>query len=76
MANVTNTYKYGGVVWNCESWVGAGSMGIGRGDNPLKFAFPLLLLQISVVSLFSAFFQFLLRPFGKFAFLTQILVYI
>ncbi|VVB12819.1 unnamed protein product [Arabis nemorensis] len=72
MANVT-TYKYGGVEWNCEPWVGAGSMGIGRGDNPLNFTLPLLLLQIAVVSLISAFFQFLLRPFGKFAFLTQIL---
>ncbi|CAA7056808.1 unnamed protein product [Microthlaspi erraticum] len=72
MANITHTYNYGGVDWICERWVGASSMGIGRGENPINFALPLLLLQISVVSLFSAFFQFLLRPFGKFAFLTQI----
>ncbi|ESQ40045.1 hypothetical protein EUTSA_v10012769mg [Eutrema salsugineum] len=73
MENITSTYNYGGVEWLCEPWLGAGSTGIGRGENPLKFALPLLLLQISVVSLFSAFFQFLLRPFGKFQFLTQIL---
>lgn len=74
MANVTHTYKYGGVDWICEQWVGASSMGVGRGENPINFPLPLLLLQISAVSLFSAFFQFLLRPFGKFVFLTQILV--
>ncbi|KAG2334934.1 hypothetical protein Bca52824_006114 [Brassica carinata] len=76
MENITKTYNYGGVDWICETWIGASSMGIAHGENPIKFALPLLLLQISVVSLFSMFFQFLLRPFGKFAFLAQILVYI
>ncbi|CAN7113371.1 unnamed protein product [Brassica rapa subsp. narinosa] len=73
MENITKTYNYGGVDWICETWIGASSMGIAHGENPIKFALPLLLLQISVVSLFSMFFQFLLRPFGKFAFLSQIL---
>ncbi|CAN8257463.1 unnamed protein product [Cochlearia groenlandica] len=73
MANVTNGFKYRGVDWVCEKWLGSSSIGIGRGENPIKFALPLLLLQISVVSLFAAFFQFLLRPLGKFAFLTQIM---
>ncbi|CAB82285.1 putative transporter protein [Arabidopsis thaliana] len=73
MENITKTFQYGGVDWLCEPWVGAGSLGIGRGENPLKFALPLLLLQISVFSIFSVSFQFLLRPFGKFAFLTQML---
>ncbi|KAL0842779.1 hypothetical protein Bca101_016024 [Brassica carinata] len=73
MENITKTYNYGGVDWICETWIGASSMGIAHGENPIKFALPLLLLQISVVSLFSMFFQFLLRPFGKFEFLTQIL---
>lgn len=76
MENVTKTFQYGGVDWNCGPWFGASSLGFGHGVNPIKFALPLLLLQISVVSLFSIFFQLLLRPFGKFAFLTQIMVYI
>ena len=76
MENITKTYNYGGVDWICEPWIGVSSMGIAHGENRIKFALPLLLLQISVVSLFSMFFQFLLRPFGKFAFLSQILVYI
>ncbi|EOA22587.1 hypothetical protein CARUB_v10003249mg [Capsella rubella] len=73
MENITDTFQYQGVDFICEPWTGAGSMGIGRGENPLKFTLPLLLLQISVVTIISVFFQFLLRPFGKFAFLTQIL---
>ncbi|KAJ0235018.1 Cation/H(+) antiporter 27 [Hirschfeldia incana] len=73
MENITKTYKYGGVDWICETWLGPSSMGIAHGENPMKFALPLLLLQISMVSLLSMFFQFLLRPFGKFEFLTQIL---
>lgn len=76
MENITKTFQYGGVDWICEPWVGAGSLGIARGENPIKFTLPLLLLQISVVTIISVFLQFLLRPFGKFAFLTQILVYI
>ncbi|EFH49258.1 predicted protein [Arabidopsis lyrata subsp. lyrata] len=73
MENITKTFQYGGVEWLCEPWVGAGSLGIGRGENPLKFALPLLLLQISVFTIFSVSLQFFLRPFGKFAFLTQML---
>ncbi|XP_010558385.1 PREDICTED: cation/H(+) antiporter 27 [Tarenaya hassleriana] len=61
------------VEWVCEEWMGTSSIWITRGDDPTKFAIPLLLLQISFVSSFSSFLQYLLRPFGNFAFLTQTL---
>ncbi|ESQ40046.1 hypothetical protein EUTSA_v10015355mg [Eutrema salsugineum] len=57
----------------CEPWLGSSSAGLFRGDDPLKYSTPLLLLLISLVSSLSSFFQVLLLPLGNVDFVTQIL---
>jgi len=58
----------------CEAWLGSSSGGLLRGDDPLKYSTPLLLLLISLVSSLSSVFQALLRPLANVDFVTQILV--
>ncbi|CAH2074643.1 unnamed protein product [Thlaspi arvense] len=57
----------------CEPWLGSSSGGLFRGDDPLKYSTPLLLLHISLVSSLSSFFQALLRPLANVDFVTQIM---
>ncbi|CAA0400039.1 unnamed protein product [Arabidopsis thaliana] len=57
----------------CEAWLGSSSGGLLRGDDPLKYSTPLLLLLISLVSSLSSVFQALLRPLANVDFVTQIL---
>ncbi|TXG58906.1 hypothetical protein EZV62_016735 [Acer yangbiense] len=49
------------------------SGGLVFGKDFTKSPLPLLLMQVSVVNVLSAFFQFLLSPFGQFSFVSQIL---
>lgn len=58
----------------CEAWLGSSSGGLFRGDDPLKYSTPLLLLLISLVSSLASFFQALLRPLANVNFVTKILV--
>lgn len=58
----------------CEAWMGSSSAGVFRGDDPLKYSTPLLLLLISLVTSLSSLFQALLRPLANVDFVTQILV--
>ncbi|KAF7143840.1 hypothetical protein RHSIM_Rhsim05G0226200 [Rhododendron simsii] len=49
------------------------SRGIFLGDDPLKFAFPLLLVQLGLVTFLSATFRWLLKPFRQPTFVADIL---
>ncbi|CAN8257461.1 unnamed protein product [Cochlearia groenlandica] len=57
----------------CEQWLGSNSAGLFRGDDPLKYSTPLLLLLISIVSSLSSLFQAILRPLANVDFVPQIL---
>ncbi|KAJ8768749.1 hypothetical protein K2173_023653 [Erythroxylum novogranatense] len=49
------------------------SRGLWLGDDPLSFSFPLLLLQLSLISIFTRFIYVLLKPFGQPSIVSQIL---
>lgn len=70
-----NRVRNGTEEFVCEAWLGSSSGGVFRGDDPLKYSTPLLLLLISLVSTLSSFFQALLRPLANVDFVTQILVF-
>ncbi|KAK1561852.1 hypothetical protein Q3G72_001873 [Acer saccharum] len=57
----------------CEAYNGMTSGGLVFGKGFTKSPLPLLLMQVSVVNVLSAFFQFLLSPFGQYSFVSQIL---
>lgn len=50
------------------------SSGLWFGDDPLAFSVPLLLLQLSLISIFTRSISFLLKPFGQPSIVSQILV--
>lgn len=49
----------------CTNEASLGSRGIWLHQNPLHFSTPILLLQLSISSITSMFFDFLLRPLGQ-----------
>ncbi|KMT05421.1 hypothetical protein BVRB_7g175480 [Beta vulgaris subsp. vulgaris] len=57
----------------CHSMSRTGSRGIFFGDDPLRFSIPGLLLQLSLISLFTRVSYFLLKPFGQPSIVSQIL---
>lgn len=58
----------------CHTLDGSGSRGLFYGDDPLRFTLPGLLLQISLISMFTRATHFLLKPFGQPSIVSQILV--
>ncbi|KAG7553711.1 Cation/H+ exchanger [Arabidopsis suecica] len=70
---MNNSVRNGTHEFVCEAWLGSSSGGLLRGDDPLKYSTPLLLLLISLVSSLSSVFQALLRPLANVDFVTQIL---
>ncbi len=50
------------------------SKGLWFGDDPLKFSLPLLLLQLSLISIFTHSLHALLKPFGLPSIVSQIVV--
>ncbi|KAL1206794.1 Cation/H(+) antiporter 26 [Cardamine amara subsp. amara] len=70
---MNNSVRNGTEEYVCEVWLGSSSGGLFRGDDPLKYSTPLLLLLISIVSSLSSFFQALLRPLANVDIVTQIL---
>lgn len=62
-------------LWVCErSPKFPRSRGVFFGDSPLNFTLPVLVLQTSLVALFTACLQFLLIPLGESSFIPQMLV--
>ncbi|KAK2647455.1 hypothetical protein Ddye_014944 [Dipteronia dyeriana] len=57
----------------CEPTGSITSGGLLFGHNITNAVFPLLLMQISLANLFTAIFQILLKPFGQFSFIPQLL---
>ncbi|CAO2840060.1 unnamed protein product [Amaranthus hypochondriacus] len=57
----------------CHTLDGSGSRGLFYGDDPLRFTLPGLLLQISLISVFTRATHFLLKPFGQPSIVSQIL---
>ncbi|XP_059430784.1 cation/H(+) antiporter 15-like [Corylus avellana] len=49
----------------CHSLGQINSSGLWFGDNPLEFSLPLLLLQLSLISIFTRSLCFLFKPFGQ-----------
>ncbi|KAF5947792.1 hypothetical protein HYC85_013749 [Camellia sinensis] len=49
----------------CQDYKSAASRGIWKHSNPLKFATPLLLLQLSMISLTTVLIDFCLQPLGQ-----------
>ncbi|KAF5744467.1 cation/H(+) antiporter 15-like [Tripterygium wilfordii] len=60
--------------WFCHRLQGLKSRGVFYHDNPLEFGGPLLLAQLSISALLSAFAQFILTPLGESAFVSHMLV--
>lgn len=50
------------------------SSGIFFGDNPLKYALPVIVLQISLVGMLTTILQLLLTPLGETSFFPHLLV--
>ncbi|KAK3227414.1 hypothetical protein Dsin_007276 [Dipteronia sinensis] len=57
----------------CEAYNGMTSGGLVSGKDFTKSPLPLLLMQVSVVNVLSAIFQFLLSPLGQFSYVSQIM---
>lgn len=58
----------------CHALSLTNSKGFWYGDNPLDFSLPLLLLQLSLVSILSGIFYLILKPLGQPPVISQILV--
>lgn len=50
------------------------SRGVFHGEDPLDFSLPLLLLQLSLISIVTRVFQLILKPLGQPVIVSQILV--
>ncbi|XP_028768926.1 cation/H(+) antiporter 15-like [Neltuma alba] len=57
----------------CHAFNLLNSKGFFLGDDPLNFSVPLILLQLSLMSIFTGFFLFLLKPLGQPYIISQIL---
>ncbi|KAL2899335.1 Cation/H(+) antiporter 15 [Bienertia sinuspersici] len=57
----------------CHSMGRTGSRGIFFGDDPIRFTIPGLLLQLSLITLFTRVSHLLLKPFGQPSIVSQIL---
>ncbi|XP_015575244.1 cation/H(+) antiporter 15 [Ricinus communis] len=62
-----------GASFVCEVVGHINSRGFWFGDDPLSFSFPLLLLQLSLISIFTRSIYILLKPFGQPSIVSQIL---
>ncbi|KAG7946703.1 hypothetical protein I3843_14G054800 [Carya illinoinensis] len=62
-----------GVPYICNTMGQINSRGLWYGDNPLDFHVPLLLLQLSLISIFYRTLYFLLKPFGQPSIVSQII---
>jgi hypothetical protein len=63
-----------GFTYICHSLGQINSSGLWFGDNPLEFSLPLLLLQLSLISIFTRSLCFLLKPFGQPTIVSHIVV--
>ncbi|XP_054818418.1 cation/H(+) antiporter 15-like isoform X2 [Prosopis cineraria] len=57
----------------CHAFNLLNSKGFFLGDDPLNFSVPLILIQLSLMSIFTGFFLFLLKPLGQPYIISQIL---
>ncbi|XP_065880600.1 cation/H(+) antiporter 15-like [Euphorbia lathyris] len=62
-----------GSAFVCEVVGRVNSKGIWLGDDPLSFSVPLLLLQLSIISIFTRFIYVFLKPFGQPSIVSQII---
>ncbi|KAK9280359.1 hypothetical protein L1049_014048 [Liquidambar formosana] len=63
-----------GGAYVCQSLNHINSRGIWHGDDPLAFSLPLLMLQLSLISIITRSIYVLLKPFGQPLIISQILV--
>lgn len=63
-----------GASFVCEALGHINSRGLWLGDDPLSFSVPLLLLQLSLISIFTRSIYIFLKPFGQPSIVSQILV--
>lgn len=62
------------IPYTCQELGRANSRGLWYGDNPMFFSVPLLLAQLTLISIFTRFLDCLLKPLAQPSIVSQILV--